>query len=157
MAGSLTDDIGKIVDALQRVYKQAGDQQTADLLAACEPRLEVSEHDNWNGGTYRYTLSVSVPPRPYAAYPDQASLDQLEVDLLRRIGRFTRLFISHVSAIKADAASLFDELRAYGISSFVAHQDIEPTKEWEDEIRLRASVSASGMVPRRSPRSFPRS
>jgi hypothetical protein len=40
-----------------------------------------------------------------------------------------RLFISHVAAFKAQAASVRDHLRQYGISAFVAHEDIEPTNE----------------------------
>ena len=45
-----------------------------------------------------------------------------------------RLFLSHLSSFKATAAKLRSSLRKYAISGFVAHQDIEPTKEWEDEI-----------------------
>src|SRR5687768_11059325 len=41
-----------------------------------------------------------------------------------------RLFISHVAAFKVKAASVRDHLRQFGISAFVAHEDIEPTKEW---------------------------
>jgi hypothetical protein len=44
------------------------------------------------------------------------------------------LFISHVAAFKAKAASVRDHLRQFGISAFVAHEDIEPTKEWLLEI-----------------------
>jgi hypothetical protein len=45
-----------------------------------------------------------------------------------------RLFLSHVSTFKAKTALLQQALRRYGISAFVAHNDIEPTKEWQDEI-----------------------
>ena len=45
-----------------------------------------------------------------------------------------KLFLSHVSAHKKAISSLKDELKIYGISGFVAHEDIEPTKEWENEI-----------------------
>lgn len=47
-----------------------------------------------------------------------------------------RLFISHVSEQKELASSIAEELHAYGVSGFVAHEDIEPTKEWENEIIL---------------------
>jgi hypothetical protein len=47
-----------------------------------------------------------------------------------------RLFLSHISTYKTVISSLKDELRIYGISGFVAHEDIEPTKEWENEIFL---------------------
>ena len=45
-----------------------------------------------------------------------------------------RLFLSHVSQFKTEAASLKTALKTYGVSAFVAHSDIQPTKEWLDEI-----------------------
>lgn len=45
-----------------------------------------------------------------------------------------RLFLSHLSSFKKPTAALQAALRRYGISAFVAHVDIEPTKEWQDEI-----------------------
>ena len=48
--------------------------------------------------------------------------------------RYFRLFLSHLSSFKKTTAILQRALRRFGISAFVAHVDIEPTKEWEDEI-----------------------
>lgn len=45
-----------------------------------------------------------------------------------------RLFLSHISSVKVKITALQRSLRPYGISAFVAHEDIEPTKEWQDEI-----------------------
>lgn len=45
-----------------------------------------------------------------------------------------RLFISHPSQIKASVHKVKAELVKYQIAAFVAHDDIEPTKEWEAEI-----------------------
>ena len=45
-----------------------------------------------------------------------------------------RLFISHISEHKQKATQLQQALKRFGISSFVAHENIEPTKEWQDEI-----------------------
>jgi TIR domain len=45
-----------------------------------------------------------------------------------------RLFISHRDSHKRQATSLADALEPLGISSFVAHETIEPTKEWRREI-----------------------
>ncbi|RZK11043.1 MAG: toll/interleukin-1 receptor domain-containing protein [Flavobacterium sp.] len=47
---------------------------------------------------------------------------------------YFKLFLSHLAAFKKTTASLKNALEAYGISSFVAHEDIEPTKEWQVEI-----------------------
>lgn len=45
-----------------------------------------------------------------------------------------RLFLSHLASFKQTMSQLQKALRAYGISAFVAHEDVEPTKEWQDEI-----------------------
>jgi len=45
-----------------------------------------------------------------------------------------RLFLCHLSGFKVKTGQLQNTLKEYGISSFVAHKDIEPTKEWQDEI-----------------------
>jgi hypothetical protein len=47
-----------------------------------------------------------------------------------------RLFLSHVSAHRVDVTGLKRELSDLGISSFVAHQDIEPSSEWREEIAV---------------------
>lgn len=56
-----------------------------------------------------------------------------------------RLFLSHLSSFKGKTAALQKALRPYGVSSFVAHLDIEPTKEWQREIE-RALFSMNALV-----------
>lgn len=56
-----------------------------------------------------------------------------------------RVFISHISKNKASAGKLQKALLPYSISAFVAHSDIEPTKEWENEI-INALDISDGMV-----------
>ncbi|OFV85047.1 MAG: TIR domain-containing protein [Acidobacteria bacterium RIFCSPHIGHO2_02_FULL_67_57] len=45
-----------------------------------------------------------------------------------------RMFLSHKAEVKKNAAELKEALAVFGVSCFVAHQDIPPTKEWQDEI-----------------------
>jgi TIR domain-containing protein len=45
-----------------------------------------------------------------------------------------RLFISHTSEHKQDVASLKRGLATFGIDAFVAHDDIEPSREWQVDI-----------------------
>jgi TIR domain len=61
-----------------------------------------------------------------------------------KLGYF-RLFISHISAHKSHAVELQTHLLDLGISAFVAHQDIEPTAEWQDQIEL-ALNTCDGML-----------
>ena len=65
--------------------------------------------------------------------PDQQSLPEAshlwEAELVR-------LFLSHISDHKVAVADLKFELRQVGVSGFVAHEDIEPSLIWQDEIAL---------------------
>ena len=45
-----------------------------------------------------------------------------------------RMFISHRDGDKREAAELAEEMKFYGISCFVAHDDIRPAKSWPTEI-----------------------
>jgi len=56
-----------------------------------------------------------------------------------------RVFISHISAHKSAAAKFRTSLQPFHISGFVAHSDIQPMREWENEILL-ALHSADAIV-----------
>lgn len=56
-----------------------------------------------------------------------------------------KLFISHLAKYKVKASQLQQALKIYGISSFVAHEDIEPTREWQVEIE-KALHSMDGLA-----------
>ncbi len=45
-----------------------------------------------------------------------------------------RLFLSHKTEVKKETAELKEKLKLFGISGFVAHEDIRPTEEWQSEI-----------------------
>ncbi len=68
-------------------------------------------------------------------------------DATKRIwgGSGFRIFLSHKSEVKQETAELKERLRVFGISAFVAHQSIQPTKAWQDEIE-NALGSMDGFV-----------
>ena len=61
-----------------------------------------------------------------------------------------RIFISHLSTEKEETGQIRNELAKYGITAFVAHDDIEPTKEWQKEIES-ALATMDGLVALLSP------
>lgn len=95
----------------------------------------------WNGTKYDYVLEK------VADASDDALIDlarhfgfELAVPILPRNqvacweeGKL-RIFISHLAIEREFAAELKRSFSKFEISSFVAHNDIEPTKEWQDEI-----------------------
>lgn len=56
-----------------------------------------------------------------------------------------RLFLSHKTEVKREAAALKEELKVFGVSAFVAHEDIHPTRAWQSEIES-ALHSMDGFV-----------
>jgi len=56
-----------------------------------------------------------------------------------------RLFLSHKSEVKKETAELKTKLGLYGVCCFVAHADIHPTREWQDEIE-NALATMQGFV-----------
>ena len=61
-----------------------------------------------------------------------------------------RLFLSHKVASKRETSALKDSLKPFGISCFVAHEDIQPTKAWQAEIEnalLTMDAFAALMTP----------
>lgn len=51
-----------------------------------------------------------------------------------------KVFISHLSSEKLQASQIKTALSRYGLSSFVAHNDIHPTAEWQVEIEKALST-----------------
>lgn len=45
-----------------------------------------------------------------------------------------RIFLSHKTEVRLETAKLKEDLSSFGVSSFVAHSDINPTREWQEEI-----------------------
>lgn len=74
---------------------------------------------------------AGVVIRPITA--DVAQLGNNYNDRMWKPGYF-RLFISHLSEYKESASNLKECLQNFGIDGFVAHEDITPSKEWEQEI-----------------------
>ena len=55
------------------------------------------------------------------------------------------LFISHKASRKRETVEVREKLSEYGVSGFVAHENIEPDESWREEI-LRALFSADALV-----------
>jgi hypothetical protein len=47
-----------------------------------------------------------------------------------------RLFLSHLTSVKVEVSSLKVSLTTYGVDCFVAHEDIEPSQAWHEEIEF---------------------
>lgn len=105
-------------------------------------QFQLPTSDMWNGNKDSYIINMI----------DQAS-DSILVELGGYYGignvrsqpvhspdfwedNYYRLFISHRSSDKAEVTALQAALLNCGISAFVAHKDIKPSKEWLSQIEL---------------------
>ena len=135
------------------------------LLKEISDRLQVEEwplidvtlaqfglrtSDRWDGDKHSYVLAMS-----------KNAPDDTLVELAQHVGylfeevpkpgidppfwrkRMFRLFVSHLSTEKVYAAELQETLLEYGISAFVAHNDIEPTLEWQTQIETALATADS--------------
>jgi hypothetical protein len=106
-------------------------------------RINTIEPDEFYGGLSEYI------PYMLEGNSDQTLIDlaqHLEINLFESPSsipdpifwkkNFFKLFLSHISSFKKETAKLQKSLLSYGITSFVAHEDIEPTKEWQSEIEI---------------------
>jgi hypothetical protein len=120
------------------------------LIDVTLSQFKLPHSEQWQGDKNSYILQMA-----------QGASDQSLIELAQHVGfrleeapkpgvdppfwrkRMFRLFISHLSSEKAYAAELQADLLPFGISSFVAHNDIGPTLEWEAQIQTALSTADS--------------
>jgi len=103
--------------------------------------------NEWSGPSDAYVMAM-IEKSPNQTLLELAQHLDFSLDLSAsshiepafwRKGMF-RLFISHLAVHKKWAGELQEALLHYGISGFVAHNDIEPTTEWQNQIETALST-----------------
>ena len=79
------------------------------------------------------------------SYNKMPTINEDDLNRIWGTNNSIKIFISHRDNIKQIASSIKNELEPFGISSFVSHEDIEPTEEWVKEI-LRALQSMDLLI-----------
>ena len=103
-----------------------------------------SPDGNWEDAKYEYVLRrmVQAPDSVLAGvygylHPDAEEVEAGELEQ-QPTGPWSdgsfRLFLSHTHQHKVLAGQLRTRLTDYGIDTFVAHDMIEPTRQWQEEI-----------------------
>jgi nucleoside 2-deoxyribosyltransferase len=110
-------------------------------------QFDLPQVDSWSGSTQSYVLRMieNAPDETVIELAQHLGFDpgvsqesHIEPAFWRK-GMF-RLFISHLAIHRKWAADLQEALLQYGISGFVAHNDIEPTSEWQNQIEMALST-----------------
>lgn len=104
-------------------YVEMGDVKIKEIVDTITKAFEEATHDNDS----LQINGIRIVPHDYDDVFIPTSESMWTMD-------YFRLFISHLTENKISAANLQTALYDWGIHGFVAHQDIEPTKEWEKEL-----------------------
>ena len=109
--------------------QQLSEQITQDLNKA------ITDVENEHVNAVHIKLADEADPDYQKAVPfSRRPLPRPEDVGLWGDGNQLRLFISHLAGHKAVANNLAEALELFGVSTFVAHDSIEPMKEWQKEI-----------------------
>jgi nucleoside 2-deoxyribosyltransferase len=108
--------------------------------------------DEWNGQAFGYVLQMvdKASDQTLLALAEHVGFQANAPSPLRVDPPFWRknmlkLFVTHLSAHREYAGQLQEHLLSFGISCFVAHNDIEPTLEWQNEIQT-ALTTCDGLI-----------
>ena len=125
------------------------------LFAAIEPRLADIEKEIGAKLTYLdraypndhlNDTTISPIARSDEVASQHTTPPEHDVRRIWPLDRF-RLFLSHVAKHKVAVSKLKEELLNLGVAGFVAHEDIEPSREWRKEIELALkSMNALGAL-----------
>jgi hypothetical protein len=125
------------------LMKEIADRVSAEswpLIDVTLRQFSLPWSDEWRGEKDAYVLKMI-----------ENGSDQTLIDLAAHAGfrlstqvtgidppfwrpRLFRLFLSHLAAHCGVASQLQESLLPFGISAFVAHNDIEPTRDWQTQI-----------------------
>jgi hypothetical protein len=143
-----TPDLVRIIEAAVRPADYIG--PNCDLSAAVERLNAILAPEGFRlaatARAYRLVPTADIPmPEPVATEDhdwrresgllisgERLVLPEAEKRVWGVAGY--RVFLSHKAEFKAEAMSLKKSLEMFGVSCFVAHQDIQPTREWVLEI-----------------------
>ncbi len=123
------DDIRRRIAADINKLNSSQDEYVSEVLI----EMRTTDDDNWREATGIH--------RPHAAAP------AISPEALSRIWGEGRIgvFLSHKSTVKENTSRIKQSLARCGVAAFVAHEDIEPTEEWQREIE-RALFSMDALV-----------
>ncbi len=82
------DNLEPLLASVSRQFAHDGSANEVAVIVAAVPTIEETSYDNWNGGTYGYTLTLQVPAHVYAQV--KPSLERLEKAIYSKIEEFLR-------------------------------------------------------------------
>lgn len=129
---------------IKEITKELSKEEWA-LLDLTLKQFSLPWSDQWGGDKESYIIEMlsTANDEPLLELAKHLGLaSQLEAPNEPEFwsGGEARVFLSHLAKNKIETSELRDELKSYGMTAFVAHEDIEPTKQWQTEIESALST-----------------
>jgi TIR domain len=113
-------------------------------------QFSLPTSNDWGGGPDGYIVRM-VEDAPDQALIDLAQHVGFNFEETRKSGidpsfwrkGMLRVFLTHLATKRASAAAIQEACLPFGISCFVAHNDIEPTAEWQTQIETALATCES--------------
>lgn len=143
MALTASERISAITEISQRLAMEGW-----SIIDLTLEQFGLPTEGSWNGTVQEYVVGMvkGAKDGPLIALANHLGIhiglptaSPIEPAFWRK--EFFRVFISHLAAHRVEAAALQTALLTQGITSFVAHNDIEPTTEWQSQIELGLQTS----------------
>lgn len=83
-------DSEALIGAMARLFAADGKAREVAVLVYAQSMLEQTRYDNWNGGTYGYTLTLQVPIQLYAQLKEQ--LAEVEAAMAEKAQELCRIY-----------------------------------------------------------------
>lgn len=123
VAHRLAEDEWPLIDLTLTQFKlPMSTSWSGEKIAYVLEMAKDASDETLNGLAEHFELPAALPGAPSVYRPSFWKDGTLKV------------FISHLAAHRKFAGELQEQLLKLGISAFVAHNDIEPTLEWQTEI-----------------------
>jgi hypothetical protein len=130
------------VKIIKEIAKRLGEEEWS-IIDLTLRQFNFSIPESFSGGTSDYVIQQIEEGNDDQLY-DLAEHLEVQIGEVQHSAiqanfwkdGYFKVFISHLASKKETAAELKDALEAFAISAFVAHEDVKPAKEWQDEIEL---------------------
>jgi hypothetical protein len=140
--------LGARVDLIMKVARTLSEKSFTDIDLLLRQGDLSTSHWHPNMDPYEYCVQA-LEPAPDNLLHElddylHSTTDAIPGDAPWVSDKF-HIFLTHVATHKAEAATLKQDFLKLGIEGFVAHEDIEPTKKWQQVIEA-ALLSCDALV-----------
>jgi hypothetical protein len=88
--GDIEKDADLLIQNVARLFATEGDAKLVAVLSNSETSASQTDYDNWNGGTYTYTIFLDLPQAVFSEI--QSELQQIEESIEKKLSVFSHKY-----------------------------------------------------------------